>query len=80
MSSFSSSSGKLVRVAYAQTQMQAEMIQGLLTEHGIPSMLRRAPGFDNPDFLGAGPHIVMVSEPAVEDAREVLAGTPGADP
>ncbi len=65
MPSSSSSSDGLVRVAYAQTQMQAEMIQGLLTEHGIPSMLRRAPGFDNPDFLGAGPHVVMVSEPAV---------------
>lgn len=79
MPSSSSSSGRLVRVAYAQTQMQAEMIQGLLTEHGIPSMLRRAPGFDNPDFLGAGPHVVMVSEPVAEDAREVLAGMPGAD-
>jgi len=79
MPSSSSSSGRLVRVAYAQTQMQAEMIQGLLTEHGIPSMLRRAPGFDNPDFLGAGPHVVLVSEPTAEDAREVLAGTPGAD-
>jgi hypothetical protein len=71
---------QLVRVAYAQTQMQAEMIQGLLSEHGIPSMLRRAPGFDNPDFLGAGPHVVMVSDSAAEEAREVLAGTPGADP
>lgn len=79
MQSSSSSSGRLVRVAYAQTQIQAEMIQGLLTEHGIPSMLRRAPGFDNPDFLGAGPHVVLVSETAVERAREVLAGTPGAD-
>jgi hypothetical protein len=79
MQSSSSGSGRLVRVAYAQTQIQAEMIQGLLTEHGIPSMLRRAPGFDNPDFLGAGPHVVLVSEAAVESAREVLAGTPGAD-
>lgn len=80
MPSSSSSSGRLVRVAYAQTQIQAEMIQGLLSGHGIPSMLRRAPGFDNPDFLGAGPHLVMVSEVAAEEAREVLVGTPGADP
>jgi hypothetical protein len=77
MPSSSSNSGKLVKVAYAQTQMEAEMIQGLLGEHGIPSMLKRAPGFDNPDFLGAGPHQIMVSEVAAEDAREVLKGTPG---
>jgi flavodoxin len=78
MPSSSSSSGRLVKVAYGQTQMEAEMIQGLLGEHGIPSMLKRAPGFDNPDFLGAGPHQVLVSEAVVEEAREVLAGTPGA--
>ncbi|MDX6608680.1 MAG: hypothetical protein QOF85_605 [Solirubrobacterales bacterium] len=77
MSSSSSSSGRLVKVAYAQTQMEAEMIQGLLGEHGIPSMLKRAPGFDNPDFLGAGPHIVLVTEETAEAAREVLEGTPG---
>ncbi len=67
--------GKLVKVAYAQSQAEAEMIQGLLSEHGIPSMLKRAPGFDVPDFLAAGPRHVLVSESAVESAREVLAGT-----
>jgi len=75
MPSSSSSSGRIVKVAYAQTQMEAEMIQGLLGEHGIPSMLKRAPGFDNPDFLGAGPHQVFVPEGVAEQAREVLAGT-----
>jgi hypothetical protein len=78
MPSSSSSSGRLIKVAYAQTQIEAEMIQGLLGEHGIPSMLKRAPGFDNPDFLGAGPHQVFVSEAVVEEAREVLEGMPGA--
>jgi hypothetical protein len=78
MPSSSPDSGRLVKVAYAQTQMEAEMIQGLLGEHGIPSMLKRAPGFDNPDFLGAGPHQVFVSEAVAEEAREVLAGPPGA--
>jgi hypothetical protein len=77
MPSSSSSSGRLVKVAYAQTQMEAEMIQGLLGEHGIPSMLKRAPGFDNPDFLGAGPHQVFVLEEVAVEAREVLEGTPG---
>lgn len=79
MQSSSSSSGRLVKVAYAQTQIEAEMIQGLLGEHGIPSMLKRAPGFDNPDFLGAGPHQVFVAEEIAEAAREVLTGMPGAD-
>jgi hypothetical protein len=77
MPSSSSSSGRLAKVAYAQTQMEAEMIQGLLGEHGIPSMLKRAPGFDNPDFLGAGPHQVFVAEEVVVEAREVLEETPG---
>ena len=55
------------------------MIQGLLSEHGIPSMLRRAAGFDVPDFLAAGPREILVAEELVEQAREVLEGTPGAD-
>jgi hypothetical protein len=75
----SSSRGKLVKVAYAQQQAEAEMIQGLLSEHGIPSMLRRAAGFDVPDFLAAGPREVLVAEEIAAEAREVLEGTPGTD-
>ncbi len=72
-----SDSRKLVKVAYAQQQAEAEMIQGLLAEHGIPSMLRRAAGFDVPDFLAAGPREVLVAEEVAEQAREVLEGIPG---
>jgi hypothetical protein len=75
----SSSSGKLVKVGYGQNQAEAEMIQGLLSEHGIPSMLKRAAGFDVPDFLAAGPRQVLVAEEVAEQAREVLEGIPGAD-
>lgn len=67
--------GKLVKVAFAHQQAEAEMIQGLLTAHGIPSMLRRAAGFDVPDFLAAGPREVLVAEEVAADAREVLEGT-----
>jgi hypothetical protein len=74
----SSSKGKLVKVGYGQQQAEAEMIQGLLAEHGIPSMLRRAAGFDVPDFLAAGPREVLVAEELAEQAREILEGT-GAD-
>jgi signal recognition particle subunit SEC65 len=75
MQSSSSSSGRLVKVAYALNQMEAEMIQGLLSEHGIPSMVQRT--VDNPEFLAAGPRQVLVPEAAAEPAREVLQGTPG---
>lgn len=77
MSSSSSSSGRLVKVAYALNQMEAEMIQGLLSEHGIPSMVQRT--VDNPEFLAAGPRQILVPEAAAEEAREVLEGTPGTD-
>jgi hypothetical protein len=53
------------------------MIQGLLREHGIPSMLKRGPGFDVPEFLTGGPRQVFVLESAAKQAREVLEGTPG---
>jgi Putative prokaryotic signal transducing protein len=75
----SSGSGKLVKVAFAQQGPEAEMIQGLLREHGIPSMVKREAGFDVPDFLAAGPRQILVAEELAERAREVLEGTPGAD-
>jgi hypothetical protein len=64
--------GKLVRVAGARNQAEAEFIQGLLLEEGVPSMLRRSAGFDVPDFLAAGPRDVLVPESGVATAREVL--------
>lgn len=70
--------GKLVKIAFARSQAEAEMIQGLLSEHGIPSMLKRGPGFDVPEFMAVGPRQVFVAEAAAAKAREVLAGTPGA--
>jgi Putative prokaryotic signal transducing protein len=75
--SSSSDSGEPVKVAYAQNQMEAEMIQGLLAERGIPSMLRRA-GADNPYDPLTGPRHVLVAEEVAETAREVLEGAPGA--
>ena len=52
--------GELVRVAGGRNQAEAELIQGLLLEEGVPSILRRTAGFDVPDFLAAGPRDVMV--------------------
>lgn len=67
--------GPLVRVAGGRNQAEAELIQGLLLEEGVPSILRRSAGFDVPDFLAAGPRDVLVPEAAAEAARELLLGT-----
>jgi hypothetical protein len=67
--------GELVRVTGARSLTDGELIQSILLDHGVPSMLRRVRGFDVPDFLAAGPRDVMVPESGYETAREVLAGT-----
>jgi len=64
--------GELVRVAGARNQAEAEFIQGMLLEEGVPSMLRRSAGFDVPDFLAAGPRDVLVPQAGVQTARQVL--------
>jgi hypothetical protein len=66
------SEGRLVKVAYARNLPEAEMIQGLLLEEGIPSMAQRNGGFDVPDFLAAGPRDILVPESGFEAAREAL--------
>jgi hypothetical protein len=64
--------GQLVKVAWARNQAEAEFIQGLLLEEGVPSLLRRSAGFDVPDFLAAGPRDVLVPSAGYATAREVL--------
>jgi hypothetical protein len=51
------------------------MIQGLLLESDIPSVLKRSRGFDAPEFLAAGPHDVFVNSASAQKARDVLADT-----
>ena len=64
--------GELVRVAGGRNQAEAELIQGLLLEQGVPSMLSRSRGFDVPDMLAAGPRDVMVPMSGASVARETL--------
>ena len=64
--------GEPVRVARAQNQPEAELLQGLLLEAGIPSLARRSGGFDVPDFLAAGPRDVLVPRGGEAAARELL--------
>jgi hypothetical protein len=67
--------GPMVKIAFARTQPEAEMMQGLLTDAGIPSMLKRTAGFDNPEFLPSGPRDIYVVVDLAKRAREVLADT-----
>jgi hypothetical protein len=66
--------GDLIRVTGARSQADGELIQSILLDHGIPSMLRRTRGFDVPDFLAGGPRDVLVPESGYEAARDLLAG------
>jgi Putative prokaryotic signal transducing protein len=65
--------GRLVKVARALNQSEAEFIEGLLLEEGIPSMVRRSAGFDVAESLAAGPRDVLVPESGAQAAREALA-------
>jgi len=64
--------GALARVAWARNQAEAELIEGMLLEEGIPSLLRRPAGFDVPDFMAAGPRDVLVPQSGLQAARDVL--------
>jgi hypothetical protein len=62
----------LVKVAYAHDQTEAEFLQGLLRDADVGSVVRRAPAFDVPEFLAAGPRDVLVAASDVPVARDVL--------
>jgi hypothetical protein len=64
--------GPLTRVATARHQAEAELLQQLLLEEGIPSLVRRSGGFDVPDFLAAGPRDIVVAASGAEAALEIL--------
>lgn len=64
--------GDLVRVAGGRNQAEAELIQNLLMEEGIPSIVRRSAGFDVPDYLAGGPRDVLVAESGAQAAHEML--------
>ena len=68
--------GPLVKVAWARNQAEAELICGLLLEEGIPSLAKRAQGFDVPDFIAAGPRDIFVAASGVDNARDILGAHP----
>ena len=65
--------GELVRVGFAHHQAEAEWLQSILLEEGIPSLVKRA--IDVPDFLAAGPRDIYVPASGAELARELLRGS-----
>jgi Putative prokaryotic signal transducing protein len=67
--------GKLIKVGFARNQAEAEMLQALLLESDIPSILKRSGGFDAPEFLAAGPRDIWVNQGHAEVARRILSET-----
>ena len=66
-----------VKVAVAQNETSALMMDGVLKDAGVPALIQRAPGFDAPDFLAAGPRDVLVPGALLEEARQLLEDTTG---
>ena len=66
-----------VKVAAAPDESVALLMEGVLRDAGIPSLIQRAAGFDAPDFLAAGPRDVLIPGSLVEEARRVLEDTTG---
>jgi hypothetical protein len=66
-----------VKVAAAPDESVALLMDGVLKDAGIPSLIQRAAGFDAPDFLAAGPRDVLVPGSLVEEAKHVLEDTTG---
>ena len=62
--------------AATRNQAEAELLESLLLEEGIPSLVRR---IDVPDFLASGPRELLVPAAGAEVARELL-GTPAPVP
>ena len=64
------SEGSLVTVAVSRNEAEAELIQNLLLEEGVPSTLRRPSGLDLPAM--AGPRKVLVPASGADTAKEIL--------
>ncbi len=66
-----------VKVGSAPNETFALLMEGVLRNDGIPVLIRRAAGFDVPDFLSAGPRDVLVPDLYAEEARQLLQDTTG---
>jgi hypothetical protein len=66
-----------VKVAAAPDESSALLMEGLLKDADIPSLIQRARGFDAPDFLSAGPRDLLVSASLLGETKQVLEDTTG---
>jgi hypothetical protein len=66
-----------VKLAAAPDESVALLMDGVLKDAGIPSLIQRAAGFDAPDFLAADLRDVLVPGSLVEEAKQVLEDTTG---
>ena len=66
-----------VKVAVASDESVALLMDGVLKDAGIPSLVQRAAGFDAPEFLSGGPRDLLVPGSLVEEAKQVLEDTTG---
>jgi hypothetical protein len=64
-----------VKLAAAPDESVALLMEGVLKDAGIPSLIQRAAGFDAPDFLAAGPRDVLVPASLEEEAKQILEDT-----
>ncbi len=63
--------------AVAPNETSALLMDGVLKDAGVPSLIQRAPGFDVPDFLSAGPRDVLVPGSFLQEAKQALEDTTG---
>ena len=66
-----------IKVAVAPNETLALLMDGVLRDAGVPALIQRAPGFDAPDFLAAGPRDVLVPGSLAGEARRILSDTTG---
>jgi hypothetical protein len=66
-----------VKVAVASDESVALLMDGVLKDAGIPSLVQRAAGFDAPEFLSGGPRDLLVPGSLVAEAKQVLEDTTG---
>lgn len=62
-----------VKVAFASNRTEADIVQGILKEHGIPSLTKKPNGTFLTDLFGVGAREIVVPAAAEEDAKRLLA-------
>ncbi|MGK2954576.1 MAG: DUF2007 domain-containing protein [Solirubrobacterales bacterium] len=69
-----------VQVAFADNKTEAELIQGILREEGIPSITRKPNGTFLTDLFGIGAREILVPAAAEEKAGKILEDVEQAEP